>query len=167
MRGLRLFVLAVLAVGALLALAACGSSGKATKTDSTSRLTAAEYRTKMAQIAQEADVVQGSVEQGLKATSVARLDAVLNKFANSSQRLGVEVAALAPPQNAVAANTELARGETDTATATRAALRKLSAMKSVKSALVYLQGSQANAKGGSELDDALTKLKKLGYTKGS
>jgi type IV pilus biogenesis protein CpaD/CtpE len=151
----------------VLAVAACGSSGNASKTGTTTRLTATEYRTKLAQIAQEADVVQGSVEQGLKAKSVARLDAILSKFADSSQRLGVEVAALSPPQNAVAANSELARGESDTASATRAALAKLSGMKSMKAALAYLQSSQANAKGGHELDDALTKLKKLGYTKGS
>jgi hypothetical protein len=59
----------------------------------------------------------------LRANSVASLTSILRKFADSSQRIGQEVSLLKPPANAAAANAELARGERDTANATRAAAK--------------------------------------------
>jgi hypothetical protein len=141
-------------------VAGCGGSGS-------DRLSASAYRGRLAQISHEGDKAQSQVEQGLHAKTVAALRLRLSAFANASQQLGNEVAALKPPKNAAAANGELAQGEHDTATATRAVLPKLARLTSVQPALGYLQKSQGNAKGGRELDDALTKLKQLGYTKGS
>lgn len=141
-------------------VAGCGSGGGG-------RLSASAYRSRLAQISHKADKAQSQVEQGLHAKTVGALRARLSAFAASSQQLGDEVAALKPPKNAEVANAELARGEHDTANATRAVLPKLASMTSVKAALAFLQRSQGNAKGGHELDDALTKLKQLGYTKGS
>jgi len=40
-------------------------------------------------------------------------------------------------------------------------------MKTARGALGFLQSQLVNAKGGHELDGAITKLKKLGYTSGS
>ena len=91
----------------------------------------------------------------------------LSNFANATQKLGDEVAALKPPKNAEAANALLARGEHDTANATRAVLPQLMKLKSVKAALSFLNKSQGNANGGRELDQALAELKKMGYAKGS
>jgi len=90
----------------------------------------------------------------------------LSTFANAAQKLGDEVAALKPPKNAEAANALLARGEHDTATATRAVLPQLAKLKSVKAALSLLNRTQGSANGGRELDQALAELKTLGYTKG-
>ena len=81
--------------------------------------------------------------------------------------MGDQVAALKPPKNAEAANALLARGEHDTATATRTVLPQLAKLKSVKAALSLLNKTQGNANGGRELDQALAELKTLGYTKGS
>ena len=143
-----------------LLVAACGSNGNR-------RLSSSAYRNRLAAISHEADRAQSQVEQGLHAKTVAALRARLETFAAASQRLGNEVAALKAPKKAAAANAELAKGEQDTAISTRAVLPKLASLKSVKAALAYLQESQGNAKGGHELDDSLTKLKQLGYTKGS
>jgi hypothetical protein len=142
-------------------VAGCGGSSGG------GRLSANDYRTRLAAVSHEADQAQSQVEQGLHAKTVAALRARLETFAAASQKLGNEVAALKPPENATAANAELAKGEQDTAISTRAVLPKLAHLKSVKAALTYLQQSQGNAKGGHELDDSLTKLKQLGYTKGS
>ena len=143
----------------LLALVAgCGGS---------SRLSPSAYRAKLATIGREANTAQTQVEKGLRAKSVAEIRTLLSNFADTVQNLGDEVAALKPPKNAEAANTLLARGEHDTATATRAVLPQLAKLKNVKAALSFLNKSQGNAKGGRELDQALAELKKMGYTKGS
>jgi hypothetical protein len=142
-------------------VAGCGGGGGG------GRLSASAYRSRLAAISQEGDTAQSQVEQGLHAKTVAALRVRLGAFATASQKLGDEVAALKPPKNAASANAELAQGEHDTASATRSVLPKLASLKSVKAALAYLQKSQGNAKGGHELDDSLTKLKQLGYTKGS
>ena len=139
-------------------VAGCGGS---------SRLSPSVYRARLATIGREATSVQAAVEQGLHAKSVAELRRRLSSFAGATQKLGDEVAALKPPKNAEAANALLARGEHDTAGATRAVLPHLAKLKSVKAALRLLNKSQGNAKGSRELDQALAELKKLGYTKGS
>ena len=150
--GIALLLLLVLAAG-------CGGSN---------RLSPTAYRTKLAALAREANAAQGQVEKGLlHAKSVAQIRTRLSTFANATQKLGDEVAALKPPKNAEAANALLARGEHDTASATRDVLPHLAKLKSVKAALSFLNRSEGNAKGGRELDRALTELKKLGYTKGS
>jgi len=142
----------------LLALVAgCGGS---------SRLSPSAYRAKLAALGREANAAQGQVEKGLHAKSVAEIRTRLSTFANATQKLGDEVAALKPPKNAEAANALLARGEHDTAGATRAVLPQLAKLKSVKAALSFLNRSEGNAEGGRELDQALTELKKMGYAKG-
>jgi hypothetical protein len=149
--GITLLLLVALAAG-------CGGG---------SRLSPSAYRTKLATIGQEANKAQTQVEKGLRAKSVAEIRTRLSTFADAAQKLGDEVAALKPPENAEAANALLARGEHDTASATRAVLPQLAKLKSVKAALSFLNKSQGNAKGGRELDQALAELKKMGYTKGS
>jgi hypothetical protein len=138
--------------------AGCGGSN---------RLSASEYRSRLAKIGQEATKAQTDVEEGLSAKSVAELRTRLSSFASADQKLGDEVAALKPPKNAEAANALLARGEHDTASTTRTVLSQLAKLKSVKAALNLLNKSQGNAKGGLELDTALADLRHLGYTKGS
>jgi nucleoid-associated protein YgaU len=138
-------------------LAGCGGS---------SRLSRGAYRARLATIAKEADKAQSDVEKGLRAKSMVELEARLRAFATAEDRLGDEVSALKPPKDAEAANSELARGGHDTATAVRAVLPKLAKFTSPKSAISFLT-KLGNAKGGHEVDDALSQLKKLGYTKGS
>jgi hypothetical protein len=149
------FIAAALAA---IVLVGCGGSGRLSKSD---------YRAKLTTIGHEANQAQTEVEKGLSAKTIGELHARLVAFADASQRLGDEVAALKTPKDAEAANAELARGEHDTARATRAAAAAITSLKTPKRALAYLQTSLGNAKGAHELDDAIAKLKKLGYAKGS
>jgi hypothetical protein len=147
-----------IAACAVLLLAACGGG---------SRLSQSAYRTKLAQIKQEAASVQASVAKGLQAKTLAELRGRLDAFAESTQRIGDEVAKLKPPQNAEAANTELADGLHETARATRDASKQITGLHTPREAISYLEHSPLNKKGARQVDEALTRLKQLGYTSGS
>ena len=130
------------------------------------RLSAKDYRSRLATIGQEANKAQADVEKGLHATSVADLGGILENFADADQRLGDEVSALKPPKDAEAANAELAQGEHDLADEARSAAVALANIKTPKAALALLNTRLQGAKGAQELDHGLTELKKKGYTKG-
>ena len=149
-------VLCIVAVAVLL-LAGCGGSG------GSPRLSASAYRAKLTQIKQEAATAQANVAKGLQAKSLAELQQKLDAFASDTQRIGDEVAKLNPPQDAEAANTELAAGLHETARATKVASTKIAGLHTPTEAIAYLESSPANAKGARQVDEALTKLKKLGY----
>jgi hypothetical protein len=152
--GVRVLCIAALAV---LLLSACGGGG------GSSRLSARAYRAKLTQIKQEAATAQTNVAKGLQAATLAELQQRLDTFASDTQRIGDEVAKLNPPQNAEAANTELAAGLHETARATRAASKSIAGLHTPTEAIAYLEHSPANAKGAHQVDEALAKLKKLGY----
>jgi hypothetical protein len=138
-------------------LAACGGG-------SGGRLSASDYRAHLQTIAKESDTAQHAVEAGFQAKSVPGLVKVLTAFEATEKRIGNQVAALKPPQNAEAANTELAQGQHDTATELHAIIPKVEKMPSAKAAIAYLEKTPTS-KGGREVDAALAKLKKLGYIK--
>jgi hypothetical protein len=150
-RLLAIFVLAALVAG-------CGDA---------SRLSADAYRARMATIAKEADAAQHQVELGLRANSIDALQARLAAFAKADQTLGDEVAALKPPKDAQQPNAALAQAEHDMAAAVRAILPTVARSKTPEQALQTLQSNAAAAKAGRELDSALSRLHKLGYTNGS
>jgi hypothetical protein len=127
----------------------------------------AAYRSDLAKIATEAGAAHQRVEQGAPtAKTVAQVQALLRRFASDEDKIGDEVSKLKPPKDAAAANAELARGQHDDADEIRAFLPKLAKFTSVQQAFAYLQGI-GKTKGGREGDEALTKLKQLGYTSGS
>jgi hypothetical protein len=146
---------------AVLLLAACGGGSGG------SRLSASQYRAQLTKIKQQAADAQSNVAQGLQARTVSELQSRLDVFAAATRRIGDEVAKLKAPENAEAANTELAQGLHETAHATHAASAAVAKLKSPQEAISYLQHSAANQKGAHDVNDALTKLKKLGYTTGS
>ena len=147
-----------IAACAVLLLAACGGG---------SRLSQDAYRTKLAQVKQEAASAQTSVARGLQAKTLAQLRGRLDAFADSTQRIGDEVANLKPPQNAEAANTELADGLHETARATRDASKQITNLHTPREAISYLEQSTLNKQGARQVNEALTKLHQLGYTSGS
>jgi hypothetical protein len=147
-----------IAACAVLLLAACGGG---------SRLSQDAYRTKLAQVKQEVAGAQASVAKGLQAKTLAELRGRLDGFAESTQRIGDEVANLKPPQNAEAANTELADGLHETARATRDASKQITGLHTPREAISYLEHSSLNQKGARQVNEALTKLQQLGYTSGS
>ena len=102
-----------------------------------------------------------------QATSLSEPRQRLEDFATATSKIGDEVAKLNPPQNAEAANTELADGLHETGRATRAASEQISKFHSTQEAISYLQRSSADRKGAHQVDEALTRLKQRGYTSGS
>jgi hypothetical protein len=150
----------------VLLVSACGSSsgGGGTGGTSNSRLSASAYRAHLKTIAKESNTAQHAVEKGFQATSVPKLVTVLTAFGAAEKRIGDQVAALNPPTNAAAANTELAKGQDDTASEVQALLPKIKKMPSAKAAIAYLS-KKSTTKGGHEVDQALAKLKQLGYIK--
>ncbi len=150
-------------VAAVLLLAACGGGNGGGST----QLSPAAYRAQLAKVKAEAARAQARVGQGLQAKTVSELKQRVDAFAAATQRIGDEVADLKPPQNADAANTELAQGLHDIAAATRAASTKIATMKTTQAAIAYLEHARGPIKGSHEVGDALAKLKQLGYTSGS
>ena len=148
-------VLWAAAVTMVLLASACGGSG---------RISASDYRAHLQTIGRESNAAQHAVEKGFQATSVPQLVKVLSVFGAAEKRIGDEVAALKPPKDAEAANTELAQGQHDTASEVQAFLPKVKKMPSAKAAIAYLSKTPTT-KGGREVDEALAKLKKLGYIK--
>jgi hypothetical protein len=148
----------VLAAVLLGLLAGCGG---------TSRLSASAYRARLATTAKEADHAQADVEKGLTAKSVPEIQARLRAYATAVDQIGHEVSGLKPPMDAEAANAALARAEHDTAAATRSASSRLAKFTSPKAAIGFLSNNPAGMRAGRELDQALSQLQKLGYTKAS
>lgn len=147
----------LVALGLLCVLAAgCGGGS--------SRLSAAQYRARLAAIGHEANQAQRDVGQGLQAASVAGLSARLRAFAAADDRLGTEIGDLNPPKDAEAANAALAKAEHDTAQAVRSALPQISSQKTVTKALALLTANTAGRQAGMELNAALKRLRALGYT---
>src|SRR4051812_34062241 len=105
----------------LLLVSACGGG---------SRLSASDYRAQLETLAKESDAAQHAVEKGFQATSVPQLVKALSVFGAAEKRIGDEVAALKPPKDAEAANTELANGQYDTASEVQALLPKIKKMPS-------------------------------------
>ena len=150
----------------VLLVSACGSSsgGGGIGGTSNSSLSASAYRAHLQTIAKESNTAQHAVEKGFQAASVPKLVTVLTAFGVEERRIGDQVAALNPPTNAKAANSELAKGEHDTASEIKALLPKIKQMPSAKAAIAYLS-KKSTTKGGHEVDQALAKLKQLGYIK--
>jgi hypothetical protein len=158
-------ILCIAAAAVLFLLAACGGSGGGTTTTSPP-LTVAAYAAKIAKVKTEAGKAQAQVQLGLQAKTVSELKQRVDAFAEATQRIGDEVAALNPPANAAVANAELATGLHDIAAGTRAASAKLATLKTVQAAIAYLRNAKGPVKGGREVASALVKLQKLGYTTG-
>jgi hypothetical protein len=152
------------AVTLVLLVSACGGSGSGESGGGSSRLSASAYRAHLKTIAKESDKAQHAVEKGFRATSVPQLVTVLTAFGAAEKRIGDQVATLKPPTNTEAANTELAKGQHDTASEVQALLPKIQKMPSAQAAIAYL-GKKSTTTGGHEIDEALAKLKQLGYIK--
>jgi hypothetical protein len=153
----RASVVAVLAGAAV--LAGCGGGGGAS---------GSTYRTALARIAEQQSRAEGAIERAVpKARSVKQITAALTTFAAAEHLLSTQVSDLKPPKNAVQANDELAVGLQSTSRSAQTAAAKIGTFKTPGQAAAYLQSHQGNRQGAQKLDDALAKLKKLGYTKGS
>jgi hypothetical protein len=152
-----------IAVAMVLLVSACGSSGSSSSSD---RLSPSEYRAQLKTLAKESDTAQHKLETVLtpefQSKTSAQLAKVLDTFAADEKRIGDEVAALKPPKNAEAANSEMAKGFHDTSSEVRAVIPHIERLPAASAGIAYLH-KQPPTTGGRELDAALAKLKKLGY----
>ena len=160
--GGRVHGFSVLGLAALcsvaLVVAGCGGSGGVSKD---------EYRSELTKISKESGKAHQALEQGAPlAKSVAQVQKLLRDFAVAEDKIGDEVSNLKVPDDAKDANAELAKAQHDDAAEIRAILPKLDKFKSVQQAFGFLQ-RLGSSKGGREGDEAIAKLKKLGYTSGS
>ena len=157
-------------VSALLFLVLCALMGTVAGCGGGSgsdRLSAAAYKAQLAKISKQADVAHRAVDHGApSAKTVAQVQTLLSHYGAAEARIGAEVSKLKAPNNAEAANAELARGERDDAAEIKALLPKLAKFKTVQQAFAYLQ-KLGHTKGGQEQDEAISKLKTMGYTTGS
>jgi hypothetical protein len=148
-----------LSIAAALAVTACGGSSHKT-------LSAAQYKAKLAALDRQDSTAHKSFDSLPRAKSVGAMRAGLVTFASAQAKLGDEVAALEPPANAAAANTALAKAFHDTGSEMRHVAALLAPAKTTKQALQTIQRVGPTLRSGRELDAALTRLKKLGYTSG-
>jgi hypothetical protein len=153
-----------LATGCLAVLVAgCGSSGSSPA----SPLSGAAYRSALHQVAHEEGAAQNRVQAAFHARTVAQLRKTFAAFAADQRRVAARLGALTPPRDAAAANAELAKAFGDNAAAMQQLVSEISSTKTVHKALHIVQADKAAQRVGAEIDTALDKLKKLGYTTGS
>ena len=131
-------------------------------------MTGAQYKAKLASIAKESASAQTGIEKNLSApTTVAALGTAMTAFSTAEEKIANELEGLAPPEDADSANTELAQGFHDISSAIDDLVPQVRKQASTGAAIALLNKSSSGAKAGHEVDDALTKLQKLGYTSGS
>jgi hypothetical protein len=150
------FVLAL----AVTAAAGCGGS-------SSFRLSASDYKAKIAAIAKEANQAQTGVDGAMHAKTTTSLAATLTAFADAEEKISKEIDALEPPENAQTANDELAKGTHDVSVAVEDVIPQVKSAASPAAAIALLDKSSEGTKAGQEVDHAITELRKLGYTSGS
>ena len=152
----------VAAVTLVLLVSACGGGGGGTSASSSGHPSASAYRAQLRKIAKEFLTAQYAA---LQADSVQQFVTVTTAYVAAERRIGAEVAALNPPTNAEAANTELAKGMQDQAAEFDALLPKIGEMPSAQAVNAYLSKRSTAAKGTYEISHAHAKLLRLGYMK--
>jgi hypothetical protein len=163
-----------MAAGCILLISACSSSSNGapsgpgtTGTTSSSRLSPAAYKQDLKKIARQESRAQHTVQSAFHAKTAAAVRQTLGAFADDQQRVSGELTALVPPADAQAANAALARAFADNAAATRAVVHRMAHAMTVKAALHIIQTATQAQRSGHEIDAALGRLRKLGYTAGS
>lgn len=165
-------VSSVLLTAACTLPAACSSSGNSPGPQTSApasppRLSAAAYKRELKQIADEESGAQHAVQAAFRAKTAATVRHALSTFADDQQQVSDEVSAIVPPANAQSANAALAHAFADNAAATRAVVRQLAEAATAKAALEIIQSATGAQRSGHEIDAALGRLRKLGYTAGS
>jgi hypothetical protein len=156
------------------ALSGCSSSGgtasdtNTTGSTSSQPMSRAAYKNLLSQIASEEGRAQKTAQSALGASSVSELRKGLLAFAADQDRVSHRLSSITPPADAQQANSALADAFAANATATRALASKLADVPNMTLAKSLLSAAGAAAQqSGKAIDAALSKLKQLGYTKGS
>lgn len=156
MSGLRSSILIVSALVLSLLLIACGDDD---------RLSAEEYRGEFSTFSEEQGRAIGALNQAFRSDSVDEIRAGLETFAQSQDSLGDAVGNLEAPEDAESANEQLANAAHQRADEIRAVVDGLSGVTDPKEAVELVNKRLENSESTQAFDDALSELKKLGYTK--
>jgi len=160
-------VLGAVLLAALVSLSACGSSSNNSSSSGDKQLTAAQYRQQLHAVSQDESRAQAKVQQAFHAKTVTQVTDALRIFATDQQTVAAKLTQLNVPTDAKTANSALATAFADNARAVRGVLGKLGSAKTPKQALAVIGSAKDAQKSGQEIDSALKKLVKLGYTRGS
>jgi hypothetical protein len=168
----RLLITSAIATGSIAVITGCSSSGSAPASTgappAASRpLSTPAYKLQLHAVAVQESQAQQSVQAAFRAKSVAKIRTLLSTFATDQSSAAQRLEGLTPPPNAAVANAQLAKAFNDNAAAIQTLIAKLAHAKTPKQALQIVQGDKAAQRVGGEIDAALNKLKKLGYTTGS
>ena len=142
-------------------LAGCGGGGGG------SQLSAADYRAQLKALGKKADAAQARLTKGIRTGKPGGLADALSAFADDYEPLAKQVADLRPPNDARAANAELAAGLRAFAAAARGLAPKIEKAATLDAALALFQHSEAAAAAARQTEHALDALKRLGYSKRS
>jgi hypothetical protein len=156
---------ALIAALGLVAVSACSSSGSPAAAPTINPVTA--YKLALQRIASEESVAQHKVAAGFHSKTVPELQHALFVFETDQTTAAAEIAALAPPANALAANVALSKAFANSAAAVRSLIRRIEHSKTVKHAFFIIQSDRAAQEVGRQIDAALKRLQYLGYTTGS
>jgi DNA-binding SARP family transcriptional activator len=144
-------------------LPACGGGGGRTGGTTSSRRSASAYRAQLNKTVKEAVAADNAAVKGFQTSSVRQFVTVLRANATSFKRIGAEIAALNPPTELEAANTEFGQGMQDRAALIDALLPKIKNMPSAKAALAYFSKRQMGNSSEHEMSAAAVELRQLGY----
>ena len=170
----KLVASGLIAATCVISVSACSSSsnGPANTPPTTAApaqppLSAAAYKQALKDVAAQENRAQHAVQKAFHASTAAAVRHVLTAFAADQQRVSAELRATKPPADARSANAALAKAFADNAAATRAVVRQMSRATTAKAALHIIQTASGPQRSGHEIDTALARLRKLGYTAGS
>ena len=142
--------------------AAAGCGGGSSKP----RLSAKQYRARLAMITRREEVVRTSVENALRnSTTVRQVRNALSRYAANEERLGDTVDELRPPKDADKANDQLAKGAHQLADDIRSVVGSLRSVRLRDEAITILQRRLSNAHGAEEMAAASVELRRLGYVR--
>jgi hypothetical protein len=144
----------------------CGSGG-ASSTTTTTAMSGQQFTQFLHGLSKSEQQAQQAVGQGLHSQSVGAMQNVLTRFAADQASIADRLSSVTPPQDAESATSELEKGFADNASGIRQLMPRIANAGTTGAVLQLLNTAKGPQQAGHEIDDAIAKLKKLGYTKGS
>jgi hypothetical protein len=130
-------------------------------------MSAQAYRHLLQSVSHQEDAAHRAVDHLLHATKVTVMRKGFLDFAADQQRVSEELSSVTPPRDATEANAALARALADNAGAVRQVAAQLAHAHTPKQAMTIVSSARGAQRAGQEIDAAVGRLRKLGYTAGS
>ena len=151
---------------ALVLVALVGAAAGCGGGSSEPRLSAKQYRARLAMITRREEVVRTSVENTLRSsTTVRQVRNALSRYAANEESLGDTVDRLRPPKDADKANDQLAKGAHQLADDIRSVVGSLRSVRLRDEAITMLQRQLGSSQGAEDMAAASVELRRLGYVR--